>query len=423
MANQYKSPFDSVDWSDMQKQFMDALTGNKNPFAMPGSNFSSGTSWADAMDHWWSAFKPQGIGNDNVLNKMMEQCRSYYLLSQQFSEIYQTMQKAQQGSEDFVHFLNEQFQNLENLFAENNQLFNWTSFVDQCEQPVELLRSFMSSTPLYTGDVFNELSPEMKRVREQFLSVPGVGYSRETQEKMQEALRLWAIYQDNYQEFHSVMARLNHDALGLMRKRLVKMHKEGESVESMRQIYNIWVDSNEQVYGEFVFTEEYAELNSRLVNSLMAYKNKSHEITEDYLRTMNLPTSSSIEALERRQYELRKQVRVLEAELKSVKADLSQKSTAQTAPEVSTSKPATAKKDKASKPTTKPKSKAKKKAAKKRKSKAKASNAGNSSQVVDLKKSRLEKQKKKEAEAARKKAGKSDDKKDADTGGMIEIKF
>lgn len=413
MANQYKTPFDNLDWSDIQKQFMDAVMGKKETFGMPGNNFSSNTSWADAMDFWWRAFKPESVSaNENVFNKMLEQCRSYYLLSQQFSEIYQAMQRAQQGSEDIVQFLNEQFQNLESLLAENNQIFNWTNFVDQCEQPADLLKNFMSSAPLYTGDVFNELSPELKKVREQFLSVPGVGYSRETQEKMQEALRLWASYQDNYQEFHSVMARLNHDALGLMRKRLIQMHKEGESVDSMRQIYNIWVDSNEKVYGEFVFTEEYAELNARLVNSLMAFKNKSHEITEDYLRTMNLPTCSSIEALERRQYELRKQVRMLEAEMKTVKSELTQKTSAQ--PEQQQAK--------SSKPAKSQKTRARKKPARKRKSKAKTSEVKSSSQVVDFKKSRLEKEKKKKAEVAEKAASKSDNKKDASTG-MIEIKF
>ncbi len=397
------SPFGNAGWSDIQKQFMDALMGNRAP-STPG--------WADAMEFWWRTFKPDiAPANDNVLNKMFEQCRSYYVLSQQFSEIYQSMQKAQQTTEDFNQFLNEQFQALESMLSENQQLFNWTSFVEQCEQPAEVLRNFMSNTPLYTGDVFNELSPELKKVRERFLSVPGVGYSRETQEKMQEALRLWANYQDKYQEFHSVMSRLNHDAMALMRKRLVKMHKQGESVDSMRQIYNIWVDSNEKVYGEFVFTEEYAELNANLVNSLMAFKNKSHEINEDYLKSMNLPTSSSIEALEKRQYELRKQVRALEAEMKAVKSELSAKTTGVVKQVETTAAPAKSRKAATAR-----------KPAKKRKSKTKAAES-KSSQVVDFKKSQLEKQKKQKAGATKKSARKTGGKADDDAAGMIEIKF
>ncbi len=399
MADPFKSPFDNSAWSDIQKQFMDALMGNRAPAP-------SSPGWADAMEFWWRAFKPDTApANDNVLSKMFEQCRSYYVLSQQFSEIYQSMQKAQQTTEDFNQFLNEQFQTLESTLSENQQLFNWTSFVEKCEQPAEVLRNFMSNTPLYTGDVFNELSPELKKVRERFLSVPGVGYSRETQEKMQEALRLWANYQDKYQEFHSVMSRLNHDALALMRKRLVKMHKQGESVDSMREIYNIWVDSNEKVYGEFVFTEEYAELNANLVNSLMAFKNKSHEINEDYLKSMNLPTSSSIQALEKRQYELRKQVRALEAEMKAVKSELSAKTTGVVKQAETTTAPA---KSKSAAATRKP--------AKKRKRKTKAAES-KSSQVVDFK------QKKQKADATKKSASKSRGKTDEGAAGMIEIKF
>ena len=428
MSNKYTSPFGNMDFTDMQKQFMDALMNfsqGQSAVGSPGNNFS-GTNWADAMDFWWKTFKPQtGPQSDNIFNKMLEQCRTYYALSEQFAKLYEGMQNAKQGSDDFVHFLNDQMQNMETVMADNHQLFSWTNFIDQCEQPVELLKNLLSSSPLYTGEVINEFSPELKKLREKFLTIPGLGYSRETQEKIQEALHLWAQYQDKYQEFHAVMSRLNHDAMDLMRKRLLKMHKEGENVESMRQIYHIWVESNEQVYADFVFTEEYSELNAELVNSLMAFKNKSHEITEDYLSAMNLPTSSAIDALERRQYELRKQVRNIESELKSVKQEMGQKQEAlvqKKASAVSSEKAATDTASPAAKEQKKTSASAKKKGASKRKRKAKKAEAKKSSQIVDFKKSQLEKQKKLKTNAKKADTAPADSS-DVDTKRMIEIKF
>lgn len=417
MSDKYKMPFEGMDWSEMQKQFFEAFTKYNqpsNPFAtspFSTSAFSPQTNnWSDAMDLWWQAFKPDAApASNNVFNKMLQQAKTYFMLSEQFSKLYQGMEQSKKNTDDFVHFLNEQFQNIESVIAENHQLFSWSNFIDQCEKPAELLNNLATNTPLFSGEVINDFSPEMRKLRERFLTTPSVGYSRESQDKLQEAIRLWANYQDNYQEFHAVMSKLNHDALGRMRKKLLKMHKAGEKVESMRQVYNIWVESNEKVYGEFVFTDEYADMNARLVNSLMAFKNKSHEITEDYLSSMNLPTSGAIDALERRQHELRKQVKTLTNELKSLQTQLKQQKqtpAAQPAAEKTTEKAVTS----AAKPRTA-----------KRKTKAKKKSAKKSSKVVDFKKSKRAKQKKQQVKSGQSRSKQAENAEDKQ--GMIEIKF
>ena len=140
-----------------------------------------------------------------------------------------------------------------------------------------------------------------------------------------DAIKLWANYQENYQEYQSVMLRLNQEALDLMRDRIISTSKDGESIDSMRQIYDLWIESNEKVYGDYVYTKEYAELNGRLVNSMMAFKKQSHEITEDALSAMHMPTTKSMDELERRHYELRKQVNEMRAEISNLKKQSQQK--------------------------------------------------------------------------------------------------
>ena len=68
-------------------------------------------------------------------------------------------------------------------------------------------------------------------------------------------------------------------------------------------------------------------MNGRLVNSMMAFKKQSHEITEDLLSEMHMPTTKSMDELERRHYELSKQVNKMQVEIKNLKKQLEQKNT------------------------------------------------------------------------------------------------
>jgi hypothetical protein len=239
--------------------------------------------------------------------------------------------------------------------------------------------------------------PGISSIADQFLSSPGLGYSREAQDKAKHAIKLWTDYQQNYQEYQSVMAGLNQDALELMRKRILEMSTNGEDISSIRQMYDLWVDSNEKVYAEYVYTEEYAELNGRLVNSMMAFKKQSQAITEDALSSMNLPTTSSVDELARRHYELRKQMKAMQTEINSLKKQLQQKS----------NKSEVVKKQE--KPTTKRKKKVKKTV---------ASNAA--SNVIEIKQT-----KKKPAGNSKSdgKKEKQESRKSSADKGMIELKF
>ena len=332
MSEKKNIPTVDTDWFEIQKKYLDALMAftPSNPFATT-SKPSPESFWVNAMDQWWQSVKPATPKESETLfEKIIEQCRNYYLVSEQFSNLIEGMSNLKQKDKDIIAFINKKFEEIEPIISASQNIFNWSNFVDACEQPLEIMKKMMAGMPFNMSDAFAGIKPEARKIMDQYLSMPGVGYSREFQEKVQEATRLWAIYQDNYQEYQIAISKLNHDALELMRKKILHMTKKGEEINSMRQIYDLWVESSEKVYADYVLTREYSELNGRLVNSLMAFKKQSHEITEELLSAMNMPTSKAMNTLERRQYELRKQVRVLENNIKELKNEIKDKTTDKT---------------------------------------------------------------------------------------------
>ena len=392
MSNKKQSPFENFDWSDIQKKYVDAL----NAFNTPKPSMES--VWVNAMDDWWKSAKPKSeFEGANIFEKVLDQCRNYYYMSEQFSNLVEGINKLKSNNENITAFINGKFKDIDSSFFDGSNIFNWNSFAENYTPPNDFMKSAFLDPSAFSNSMPHGSIPGISNIAEQFLSSPGLGYSREAQDKAKYAIKLWTDYQQNYQEYQSVMAGLNQDALELMRKRILEMSTNGEDISSIRQMYDLWVDSNEKVYAEYVYTEEYAELNGRLVNSMMAFKKQSQEITEDALSSMNLPTTSSVDELARRHYELRKQMKAMQTEINSLKKQLQQKS----------SKSEVVKKQ--DKPTTK------------RKKKVKKTVASNTvSNVIEIKQT---KKKPAGSSKAHRKKEKQESRKSSADKGMIELKF
>ncbi len=391
MSNKDKTPLNDFDLADIQKKYMDALMAFKSPESKIDS------VWVNAMDDWWKSAKTDmPYESSNIFEKVLDQCRNYYFMSEQFSSLLDGINRSKNNNDQLTDFINKKFKEIESAFSSGKNTFNLNGFLNNFEQPIDLMKSAFSNSSFDPSEVFDGLNLDLGKLRDQMLSIPGLGYSREAQDKSKYALKLLSNYQENFQEYQTVMLRLNQEALELMRKRIISMSKDDEKIDSMRLIYDLWIESNEKVYGDYVYTKEYAELNGRLVNSMMAFKKQSHEITEDMLSELHIPTIKSMDELERRHYELRKQVNEMHSEINNLKKQLQQKN----------SKPVVVKKE--TKPVVRRKNKTKKRVTSK------------PSNVVELK--QVKKKVATRVKAVKKKAKQKTKKTSADKG-MIEIKF
>lgn len=341
MSDKKKAAAGDPDWLGMQLRYLDALSslGAGNPFAAAGpfkaaSSFSPlnpfgasvgpapGAPWANAMHGWWPSARPLAPDDTrDFFGKVLEQSRHYWSMAAQFSKLIEDIAACEGNKKAILDCVKARFKALQAAAA---AAYNPgpADPTQQYEALLGLMQTAGAGLSPWLEAGAGAFSPEagIGRLRARLLSMPGLGYSRETQDKLQELLRLWGEYQDNYQEYQSVMTRLNQESLALMQKAISKRFRNDKDIRSMKQLYDLWIESSEKAYGEYVFTEEYAALNGRLVNSLMAFRQKQNEISEDLLAAMNMPTMRAMNTLERRQHQLRKQIKTLEAELQTLKS-------------------------------------------------------------------------------------------------------
>ena len=60
------------------------------------------------------------------------------------------------------------------------------------------------------------------------------------------------------------MNNVSVKAMDLLKDRILKLGKDGSKLKSLKEVYNLWVDCNEDAYAEYVFSKDYSELNGRL---------------------------------------------------------------------------------------------------------------------------------------------------------------
>jgi polyhydroxyalkanoate synthesis regulator phasin len=115
---------------------------------------------------------------------------------------------------------------------------------------------------------------------------------------------------------------LGQKSLETFQKRLETTAADSGPVNSVRQVYNIWVDACEEVYAEYAMSDDYAKRYGEMVNALMAVKQQGARLVDESLEAMNMPTRTEISGLQRRLHDSRKDFRKLSAEAERMRAEL-----------------------------------------------------------------------------------------------------
>lgn len=315
------------DWLDAQRQYLDIWTafGEGLTNRITG-NQKKKNPMTDPVDQWWKIIAPAlPEGGHDLVKKLAEQSRLYFFMGEQFINLLNNIKEFKKLSDDWQSVLNTQFDEIKKLFVSSvssndamHELYGAWQLL-----PFDTLQRTLSSSSVMPGDFLEDLKPEnIERVTDRFLSIPGVGYTRESQEQIQNGIKLWNEYVKSSNEFNNAMCNVSINALDAMRMKIIEMSKNGEDINNLRAIYDLWVDCNEEAYAEFVFSNEYSELNGKLTNALMAVKQHGRNIVDEGLGAMNMPTRKGINTMQKRQQEMRREQKIAEKKIDDLQDEI-----------------------------------------------------------------------------------------------------
>jgi class III poly(R)-hydroxyalkanoic acid synthase PhaE subunit len=330
-------------WADQWFKAQQQFVGAWSDMAKTGSsgNTSQSDLWAQSFDVWRKACEGKTQPDmELAMRKCMDMGKEYFAMAEQVSKGLSAGANPVEAINQWLEQMKQSLQQFGGMPGFNGagagdfmkQWFAPNASWQEMVAGLTPMNQAMWQMPGMNTSVFNlgEAIDPLGKV----LEAPGIGYFREPQEKQQKGLQLALEYQEANFKFNQTFLRVALESIQGFQNRLLGLN--GDKIpKSLRELYDLWVEVSEEHYGEFAMSEEYQALYGDMVNRLMVMRRHYGEITDDFLRTMNLPNTREIDTMQERLQQVRRENFTLKKEIKEIKAMVAQINT-RTAPAVKT---------------------------------------------------------------------------------------
>jgi class III poly(R)-hydroxyalkanoic acid synthase PhaE subunit len=275
--------------------------------------------WQSTLETWWRQFSE---GNDAsaspVFEKIATQSHSFFQLAEELAKL----DPGNERSGGLSPNLDKMFEDLKRALdaPSTNQAQNlfWQMPLANWQRMVSSIPGF-SNVPFAGSAGLKALDPGSGM--EQFLSTPGLGYTRESQADVKKLARLSFEYLKAQEKYNAFFIDMSKESLDSMRSRLsARMEKEEEPLTSVREFYDLWVECSETVYQARTMTDQYSRLNGEMINALMALRQHSATMMDGITGMMNLPTREELDTMHRRAQAIRRTTSALKHEMEALRA-------------------------------------------------------------------------------------------------------
>ncbi len=306
---------------------------NVNPFA----NAANSNPFIGALEQWWSSLKP-GVEGDlsSVAQRFYDMGKSFMSMAEgAFSassddQPEAAMQFWMSSMQAMLQQWITQIQNNIDIATPDlpgisgTALSSWAQLADSVAPWLNMSQSYLKDVA--EGHLPGGVEmPGIGAAQEQFcraLSMPGLGYNREQQERLQQLARHLLAYHDSLRAYKLAFAKTALASLESVQNGWRELHEKGEKIESLRALYDMWVDASEEAYADFAMSDEYQVVYGDLVNALMRVRQDMNHLAEQQYELMNLPTRTEMDTVQRRQQEHRRDKRHLEKEIAELRAQI-----------------------------------------------------------------------------------------------------
>jgi class III poly(R)-hydroxyalkanoic acid synthase PhaE subunit len=310
-------------WQQVQRAYWDSLRSLLQVNGGEAAANPAANPWTQMTQNWWNAMSAGMKGDHHdVFARMLEQGRAMFGMGQQMSDLFRAVADSTMAGTNWQETLKQRFDDMKGTLS-SDQTAAWTDHIKHMwafmEMPLDTWRRMCSGSSVMPGDcmqafrtqVLEGVGDKLHGEMDKFLSVPGVGYTREGQEQLQQLGRLMLDYQKASQDYLNAHTKLGADALDRLYRKIIALTEKGEKVTSLRQLYDLWVDASEEVYGSFAMSPTFRDLYGRMVNALMRVKGQLRTMVDEVLGALNMPTRREMNTILKRQHELKREMRNL----------------------------------------------------------------------------------------------------------------
>jgi class III poly(R)-hydroxyalkanoic acid synthase PhaE subunit len=144
---------------------------------------------------------------------------------------------------------------------------------------------------------------------------PVLGPTREFNGKLVRAFDAWTELYQATVNYQIVLGNVQIRSFEELMKELVSLAEKGKKIENWRQFQDLWSQVADDVFAQEFCSEDNLKIRGKFLNALNKYRLYQQELTESWLRMMNMPLRSEVDEMHKNIYELRKEVKTLKKAL------------------------------------------------------------------------------------------------------------
>ena len=156
---------------------------------------------------------------------------------------------------------------------------------------------------------FTSAAAPMLNEAKGMLTLPAFGHLREHQENAQKTAQAMIEYQEQMARYNRIMLKVSEQGFARFQLKLAEREEPGRQIDSVRGIYDLWIDAAEEAYAEVALSEEFRDIYGSLVNAQMRVREQVQREIERISSDLGVPTRSEIDSIGERLQALRREFR------------------------------------------------------------------------------------------------------------------
>jgi class III poly(R)-hydroxyalkanoic acid synthase PhaE subunit len=328
---------DTMDWSaqawaDAQQQFWEAWRGmiGTQPSSLYTQLFEQWRELAaKALENWTGGDSTARQVAEQLLISQTAMMRFVEMTANAWAEIAPKIEQGQDWQEILQAYGDQMRQQFSGSYAGMTRagedisdlwalyLEEWQRLSQPWMEPLE--RTAALGTSIFTAHGPNDLLEltnlywdAFERTFGSLLQSPGLGLSRELNEKIARGFDRWLDYRRASADYQNKLADVWGEAFEQL---LAELSEKRGTISSIRDLLLLWGQGADRVFIKTFQTDEYVQIQGQFLNAAMAYRVQQREIMEIALKAYDIPTRSEVDEAHRNIYELRKEIKALRKQI------------------------------------------------------------------------------------------------------------
>ena len=296
--NEKKSTQDWMnDWQALQKQYWSAWSDATRQVAAPAAGPSM--PWHEGLEQWARLFGDSGKQSETA-DRLLGSAKGYVALMQSMLAAATGKGDAAGPMQAWSDALRQGF-NMPGLDAAllNNPM-------------AAMFKNIRGDGAQGFDQLSQSFAPFLAQAKQEgmsWLQAPAFGYAREHQEHYQKSFAAFVEYQEAMKRYNELILKTSRRSFEIFESKLAERAEPGRQIESLRGLYDLWVDAAEEAYQEIALSDEFRKVYGDVVNAQMRVRSQVQAEVERIGTDLGMPTRTELNSVHKRLHDLRREFR------------------------------------------------------------------------------------------------------------------